>query len=145
CRATPLSDARDATVLLVGRGSTSPRANADLFATARLFQERGDYAAAEVCFVSLAPPSVPAGLRRCVALGARRIIVAPYFVNTGLLVQRIAQQVAAARAAYPAAEITVAAHFGPDTRIVGALLDRARDAWPEVMPGAGQGKQPEAA
>ncbi|HEY7063916.1 MAG TPA: sirohydrochlorin chelatase [Chloroflexota bacterium] len=145
CRATPLGNARDATVLLVGRGSTSPRANADLFGTARLFEERGQYAAAEVCFVSLAPPSVPAGLRRCVALGARAIIVAPYFVNTGLLVQRIARQVAAARAAYPVAEMTVADHFGPDPRLVGALLDRARDAWPEIIPGPGHGEQPSAA
>ncbi|HLH26491.1 MAG TPA: sirohydrochlorin chelatase [Chloroflexota bacterium] len=142
CAATALGPARDATVLLVGRGSTSPRANADLFASARLFEERGDYAAAEVCFVSLAPPDVPAGLRRCVALGARRIIVAPYFVNTGLLVHRIAAEVEAARRVYADTEVAVAAHFGPDPRLITALLDRGRDAWPELMwePGArGQG------
>jgi sirohydrochlorin cobaltochelatase len=132
CAATPLGGARDATVLLVGRGSTSPRANADLYATARLFQERGPYAAAEVCFVSLAPPCVPAGLRRCVALGARRIIVAPYFVNTGLLVHRIAAQVEAAQLFYPDTEVALAAHFAPDPRLVTALLDRAQDAWPEL-------------
>ena len=132
CAATPLGAERDATVLLVGRGSTSPRANADLYATARLFQERGAYAAAEVCFVSLAPPCVPAGLRRCVALGARRVIVAPYFINTGLLVRRIRSQVNAARLFYPDAEMTVAAHFGPDPRLIIALLDRARDVWPEL-------------
>ncbi|HZR98346.1 MAG TPA: sirohydrochlorin chelatase [Chloroflexota bacterium] len=144
CAATPLGADPAATVLLVGRGSTSPRANADLYATARLFQERGPYAAAEVCFVSLAPPCVPAGLRRCVALGARRIVVAPYFVNTGLLVRRIAVQVEAARLFYPQAQVAVAAHFGPDPRLVAATLDRARDAWPELVQGAaGEGFSPE--
>jgi sirohydrochlorin cobaltochelatase len=151
CAATPLGAAADATVLLVGRGSTSPRANADLYATARLFQERGEYAAAEVCFVSLAPPCVPAGLRRCVALGARRVIVVPYFVNTGLLVQRIGAQVAAARGFYPHAEVAVAAHFGVDDRLFAALLDRARQAWPELVDRApsrgepGRGARSEAA
>jgi sirohydrochlorin cobaltochelatase len=121
------------TVLLVGRGSTIARANADLYATARLFQERGPYATVEVCFVSLAAPCVPAGLRRCVALGARRVLVVPYFVNTGLLVRRIASQIAAARLFYPAARVAVAAHFGPDPRLIAALVDRARTAWPELV------------
>jgi sirohydrochlorin cobaltochelatase len=139
CAATPLGAARDATVLLVGRGSTSACANADLYASARLFRERGAYAEAEVCFVSLATPCVLAGLRRCVALGARRVIVAPYFVNTGLLVRRIAAQVEAARLFYPETQISVAAHFGPDPRLVAALLDRARDASPELALGTGGG------
>lgn len=136
CTATPLGNDPAATVLLVGRGTTSARANADLYASARLFQEHGDYAAAEVCFVSLASPCVPAGLRRCVALGARRIIVAPYFVNTGLLVRRIGTQVANARLFYPHVEVAVAAHFGPDPLLLAALLDRGREAWPELMQAA---------
>ena len=134
CTATALGSEPSATVLLVGRGSTSPRANADLCATARLFQERGEYGAVEVCFVSLAPPCVPAGLRRCVTLGARRVIVAPYFVNTGRLVRRIGAQAAAAAGFYPHVEVAVAAHLGPDPRLVAALLDRARDAWPDLLP-----------
>jgi sirohydrochlorin cobaltochelatase len=139
CAATPLGAERDTTVLLVGRGSTSARANADLYASARLFEERGTFAGVEVCFVSLADPCVVAGLRRCVALGARRVIVAPYFINTGLLVRRIASQIEAARLFYPETEISIAAHFGPDPRLVAALLDRAREAWPEVVGAAEAG------
>jgi sirohydrochlorin cobaltochelatase len=123
------------TVLLVGRGSTSARANADLYATARLFQERGRYDAVEVCFVSLAQPCVPAGLRRCVLLGASRVLVIPYFVNTGLLVRRIETQIEAARLFYPAVRVAVGAHFGPDPRLIAALVDRARGTWPEVIDG----------
>ena len=114
------------------------RANADLYATARLFQERGPSGAVEVCFVSLAPPCVAAGLRRCAALGARRVLVVPYFVNTGLLVRRIASQVAAARLFYPAVRVAVAAHFGPDPRLIAALIDRARAAWPELVAADGR-------
>jgi sirohydrochlorin cobaltochelatase len=123
-------------VLLVDRGTTIARANADLYATGRLFQERGLYPAVEVCFVSLAPPCVPAGLQRCVALGARRVLVVPYFINTGLLVQRIGEQIAAARGFYPALRAVVGPHFGTDARLVAALLDRGRAAWPELLPTA---------
>jgi sirohydrochlorin cobaltochelatase len=129
----PTTESQRATVLLVGRGSTSPRANADLYATARLFQESRGYPAVEVCFVSLAPPCVPAGIRRCVALGARRVLVVPYFVNTGVLVRRIHQQVAGARLFYPAVDVAVVPHFGPDSLLVAALLDRAQGAWPELV------------
>jgi sirohydrochlorin cobaltochelatase len=134
-RAAPAADPAT-TVLLVGRGSTQPRANADLYATARLFQERGLYAQVEVCFVSLAPPCVFAGVRRCVVLGARRLLVVPYFINTGLLVRRISAQVAAARLFYPDTAMFVAAHFGPDPKLIGALVDRAREAWPELVAAA---------
>lgn len=140
CADTPLGTDRGATVLLVGRGSTSPGANADLYATARLFRERGHYAEAEVCFVSLAPPCISAGLRRCIALGARSIIVAPYFMNTGLLVRRIATQVAATQLVYPHVAMAVAAHIGPDSRLVAALLARAHDAWPDICAEMGNGE-----
>jgi len=68
-----------------------------------------------------------------VALGARRVLVVPYFVNTGVLVRRIRQQVTAARLFYPIVDIAVAPHFGPDPRLVAALLDRAQGAWPELV------------
>ena len=59
-------------VLLVGRGSTDPDANADVVKTARLLWEGRDYPLAETAFVSLARPDVAQGLERCRLLGARR-------------------------------------------------------------------------
>ncbi len=139
CEAGPAPAAT--AVLLVGRGSTCPRANADLRTFAQQFQQRSAYRAVEVCFVSLAPPSVPAGLRRCVARGARRILVIPYFVNTGLLVRRIAYQVALTHLFYPTLEVAVALHLGVDALLVAALLDRARETWPELLV-SGEGLDP---
>ena len=54
-----------AAVVLVGRGSTDPDANADLHKVARLLQDTCGLGWAEPAFVSLAPPSVPAALERC--------------------------------------------------------------------------------
>src|SRR6266852_3191010 len=77
-------------VLLVGRGSTDPDANADVVKTARLLWEGRDYPLAETAFVSLARPDVAQGLERCRLLGARRIVVARYFLFPGVLPDRAA-------------------------------------------------------
>ena len=82
-------------VLVVGRGSTDPDANSDLAKAARLLAEGRDLGEVEPAFVSLASPSVPEGLERCRRLGARRVVVIPYFLFTGVLVERIAAQAVA--------------------------------------------------
>jgi sirohydrochlorin cobaltochelatase len=125
-----------ATLLLVGRGSTHDRANVELQLTAREVLRRGCCTAVETCFVSLAPPDVAAGLSRCAAAGARHVSVVPYFLHTGVLVKRISTQVSRARGMYPGIDIAVADHFGPTPRVVGALVDRAHEAWPGLVTGA---------
>ena len=80
---------------MVGRGSTDPDANADVVKTARLLWEGRDYPLAETAFVSLARPDVAEGLERCRLLGARRIVVARYFLFPGVLPDRVAEQAAA--------------------------------------------------
>src|SRR5262249_20358923 len=47
---------RETTVLLAGRGSTDPDANAEVAKVARLLAETTDVAGVEYAFVSLAPP-----------------------------------------------------------------------------------------
>lgn len=119
---------RDTWVLLVGRGSTDPDANADLFKLGRLLWEGGTLAGVECCFISLAAPSLPDGLARCVALGAKRVIVAPLLLFTGVLVHRIAAQVEAEALRYPGLDVTVAAHLGVDERLVDLLALRVAEA-----------------
>lgn len=115
-------------VLLVGRGSTHAVANAALFTTARLLWESGTWDQVEAAFVSLTPPAVAGGIDRCIAGGAERIVVVPYFLNTGVLVKRIGEQAADARARYPGREILVARHFGVDTRLVELIAGRIEAA-----------------
>ena len=82
----------DTAVLLVGRGTTDPDANADVARVARLFWEGRRLQMVEPAFVSLAEPSVLQGLERCRALGAQRIVVLPYFLFSGVLPERVITQ-----------------------------------------------------
>ncbi|MFJ8153352.1 sirohydrochlorin chelatase [Streptomyces sp. NPDC094468] len=121
-------DRADVTVLLVGRGSTDPDANAEVHRAARLLWEGRGYAGVETAFVSLAAPDVPSGLDRCLRLGARRIVVLPYFLFTGILPERVRQQTEGWAAAHPEAEVRTADVIGPEPELIDLVMERYREA-----------------
>ena len=114
-------------VLLVGRGSSDPDANGDLCKVARLLHEGRSFPLVEPCFSGITGPRVPEGLARCAALGAERIVVAPYFLFTGVLVRRIARDCAAFERVHPGVEVRVAGHLGPQEAIAGLVVERYRE------------------
>jgi sirohydrochlorin cobaltochelatase len=122
-RLRPFVDRDGTAVLLVGRGALDAEANADLFKIARLLWERRRFPWVEASFISVAQPFLPAGLERCRQLGARRVIVVPYFLNTGVLVKRIATQ-----AHLSGIEVTVTPHLGLHAQVLDLLLQRLQQA-----------------
>jgi sirohydrochlorin cobaltochelatase len=142
-----------AAVLLVGRGSTDPDANADVVKTARLLWEGRDYPLAETAFVSLARPDVTEGLERCRLLGAglpgaglpgaglpgaglpgaglpgaRRIVVARYFLFPGVLPDRVAEQAARYAEAHPELDIAVTDVLGDCDELAALVCERYHEA-----------------
>ncbi|MFJ6215777.1 sirohydrochlorin chelatase [Streptomyces sp. NPDC092296] len=122
------ADRAETTVLLVGRGSTDPDANAEVLKVARLLWEGRGLAGVEAAFVSLADPDVPAGLERCRRLGAGRIVVLPYFLFTGILPDRVDQQAAEWAAAHPEVEVRRAGVMGATEELAELVLERYREA-----------------
>ncbi|WP_335936007.1 sirohydrochlorin chelatase [Streptomyces sp. PTD5-9] len=121
-------DRSEVTVLLVGRGSTDPDANAEVFKAARLFWEGRGYAGVETAFVSLAAPDVPSGLDRCVKLGARRIVVLPYFLFTGVLPDRVRRQTEEWAAAHPEPDVRSAEVIGAAEELYDLVMERYGEA-----------------
>ncbi|HET9379966.1 MAG TPA: sirohydrochlorin chelatase [Streptomyces sp.] len=121
-------DRSDVTVLLVGRGSTDPDANAEVHKAARLLWEGRGLAGVETAFVSLAAPDVPSGLDRCLRLGARRIVVLPYFLFTGVLPDRVRRQAADWAREHPEAEVFPADVVGPEPELLDLVMERYAEA-----------------
>ena len=115
-------------VLVVGRGSTDPDANADVVKTTRLLWEGRDYPLAETAFVSLARPGVIEGLERCRLLGARQILVARYFLFPGVLPDRVAEQAGEYAAAHPELDIRCADVLGDCDEIAALVYERYHEA-----------------
>jgi sirohydrochlorin cobaltochelatase len=108
----PAGERAGTTVLLVGRGSTDPDANAEVHKVSRLLWEGRDLAGVEPAFISLAAPGVPAGLERCRRLGAGRIVVLPYFLFDGVLPDRVVTQARAWALEHPGVDVRVGGLLG---------------------------------
>lgn len=118
---------KDTIVLLMGRGGSDPDANSDLYKISRLLWERTGYRSVESCFIAIAKPSLPDGLERCLALGARRIIVLPYLLFTGVLMQQFAERVAQFAAEHPGLEVEIGGTLGAHPLLVDMLTERIEE------------------
>ena len=115
-------------VLLVGRGSSDPDANAEIAKIARLLWEGRGYAGVEPSFISLAEPGVPAGLDKLRLLGAQRIVVAPYFLFPGVLPERIVAQASDFAAGHDDIDVAVAELIGDCDELADLVLERYHEA-----------------
>ena len=124
----PRADWPGTAVVLVGRGATDPDANAEIAKTARLLQEGRALGTVETAFVSLAEPSVPAGLDRALRLGFRRVVVLPWFLFAGVLPDRIRAQAQMWADEHPDVDVRTADLIGPGDALAGVVLER----WAEI-------------
>ncbi|HEY1575050.1 MAG TPA: sirohydrochlorin chelatase [Pseudonocardiaceae bacterium] len=126
--AVPENEWSTCAVVLVGRGSTDPDANAEVCKVARLLQETRGFAFVETAFVSLAHPDVTEGLMRARLLGARRVVVAPYFLFDGVLPQRVTARATQFAADHSDMAVTVAGHIGDCDGLAELVVERYHEA-----------------
>lgn len=128
------ADRAATTVLLVGAGTADPAANAEVHRAARLLWEGRGYGGVETAFVSHAAPDVASGLDRCRALGARRIVVLPYFLFPGAQPARIRLQTEGWAAVHPETTVVSADVIGSGgapaglAGLAGLVEERYREA-----------------
>lgn len=70
-------------VLLIAHGSRRKAANDDLVQLAEMVRARGVYDLVEIAYLEIAEPTIPAGGKACVAQGATRVLMAPFFLSAG--------------------------------------------------------------
>ncbi len=97
-------------ILVIAHGSRQEAANQDLFDLVKRLEAKADYPIVEGCFLELAAPDLPAGGDRCVARGARRVLLVPYFLSAGVHLER---DLTAARDEMKGRHANVEFHLGP--------------------------------
>jgi sirohydrochlorin ferrochelatase len=75
-------------ILLIAHGSRQEAANADLRQLADRISAAGDYPIVEPSFLELADPDIQTGGGKCIARGADRVLMIPYFLAAGVHLQR---------------------------------------------------------
>jgi sirohydrochlorin cobaltochelatase len=115
-------------VVVVGRGSSDPDANGDFCKLVRLVGER-TRTQASPAFMGITTPKVEQALEQAARTRPRRIVVVPYLLVAGRLIERLDATLAAAKARTPWIAIDRTAHLGDDPRVHAALdarIDEAR-------------------
>src|SRR5260370_7770044 len=114
-------------LLLIAHGSRQEEANADLHFVVEEMRARGGYTSVEAAFLELAEPDIQEGGHRCVAQGADRVVLLPYFLSAGVHVCRDlteARQLLAAR--FPQVEFRLAEPLAPHPLLLQLLVHRPR-------------------
>lgn len=121
----PQGISREETVLLfVGRGSSDPDANSDVSKMARILWEGSGYQTVETCFIGITHPRLEEGFRRARLYQPKRIVVVPYFLFTGTLVEKIFDISAQQQAAHGDIQITCLPEMGLHPALVQVLRQR---------------------
>ncbi|PLK47760.1 sirohydrochlorin chelatase [Uliginosibacterium sp. TH139] len=114
-------------IILLGRGSSDRAANGDMAKMARWLQEEGDHELVDLAFTGITWPRLERVVQRQALLGMTQIVVLPYYLYTGTLMQRIHRQVAHLRSQYPQIRFACGEHFGFEPEIFALLEQRVED------------------
>ena len=121
----PNGISREDTVLLfIGRGSSDPDANGDVYKLARMLWEGSGYHTVETCFIGITHPRLDEGFRRARLYNPKRIIVLPYFMFTGVLMEKIGAIATQQQVNYPDISIATLPEMGIHPQLLKVLRDR---------------------
>jgi sirohydrochlorin cobaltochelatase len=123
----PKGERPESLLVVVGRGTNDPDANANIAKVARMLWEGLGFGWAEAAFSGVAHPRVGAALDRAARLGFRRIVVFPYFLFTGVLVKRIYRETGDAATRFPEITFAKAGYLRDHPRVIDAFLDRIEE------------------
>ena len=111
-------------LMLAGRGTTDAEANGDLAKLTRMLWQGMEFGLGATCYSGIAEPQPAAALEQAVELGYLRIVVMPYFLSTGALVDRVYAATDEAAARHPTIEFVKASYLKAHPLIVEVFSDR---------------------
>jgi len=118
-----MPDPKTTGVILLGRGSSDRMANGEVAKMARWLNEAGDHELVDIAFTGITYPRLERVVQRHARLGMTQLVVLPYYLFTGRLVERIKRQVEHLKQQYPRVRFARGEPFGCEEEIF-ALLDQ---------------------
>jgi sirohydrochlorin cobaltochelatase len=118
-------------ILLFSHGSVLCGAERNLLELAARMRTQGDAAIVEAGFLNYTAPLFAEAVSRCVAQGATRIVIAPYFLIAGKFVtEELPARIEAVRAEHPGVTFAVADVIGFHPLLADAVIHSAEHARP---------------
>ena len=118
----------DEAIILLGHGSRAPEARMDMEMTAARLRQKYGYPLVEVCFMSRLEPHFPEVFEKCVNLGATRVLVIPYFLNSGLhLILHVPEMLQEQARRFPGVTLRMGRGFEFDELLVDLVQTRIEE------------------
>ncbi|QDT08154.1 sirohydrochlorin chelatase [Stieleria marina] len=118
-------DSQSTALVMVGRGSHDPCAQADMRCLSELIAHREPFASVTTAFYAMAKPRLPEILDQAAANpNVRDVVVQPHLLFEGRLYQAIEKQVAEASERHPDVKFHLGDYLGPNQQVAQAIKDR---------------------
>jgi sirohydrochlorin cobaltochelatase len=121
-------------LVVIGRGASDPDANANVAKIARMLWEGMGFGWCEVGYSGVTFPLVEPTLQHVARLGYRRVIVFPYFLFTGILIDRIYGFTDKVAAAHPEIEFVKADYLRDHPKVLETFAERVTEQLGEAVP-----------
>jgi sirohydrochlorin cobaltochelatase len=113
-------------LVVVGRGASDPDANSNVAKITRILWEGFGFGWAETAYSGVTFPLVEPALEHCTRLGFKHVIVFPYFLFTGILVQRIYDAVDEVAKRHPHISFVKAPYLNDHPLVVDTFIERIK-------------------
>lgn len=124
----------DTCLVVIGRGASDPDANGNVAKIARMLQEGIGFGWCEVGYSGVTFPLVEPCLQHVTKLGYKRVIVFPYFLFSGILIDRIYGFTDQVAAEYPGIEFVKAGYLGDHPQVLATFAERVTEQMSAVPP-----------
>ena len=114
-------------LVVIGRGASDPDANANVSKITRLLWEGFGFGWAETGYSGVTFPLVEPCLEKAAQLGFKRIIVFPYFLFTGILIDRIYGFTDQVATAHPDLQFVKAGYLNDHTQVIDTFAERVTE------------------
>ncbi|HHL19995.1 MAG TPA: sirohydrochlorin chelatase [Aliiroseovarius sp.] len=124
----------DTCLVVIGRGASDPDANGNVAKVARMLQEGLGFGWLEVGYSGVTFPLVEPALTHAAKLGYKRIIVFPYFLFTGILIDRIYGFTDKVAVANPGIQFVKAGYLRDHPAVLDTFAERVTEQLGEAVP-----------
>ncbi len=124
----------DTCLVVIGRGASDPDANGNVTKIARMLWEGLGFGWCEVGYSGVTFPLVEPCLTHVTRLGYRRVIVFPYFLFSGILIDRIYGFTDQVAAAHPDTHFVKAGYLGAHPKVLETFAERVTELVGEAPP-----------
>jgi sirohydrochlorin cobaltochelatase len=118
----------DTMLVVVGRGTSVAGANAEAAKLTRMVCENLGFGWSETVYSGVTFPSVGRGLEMALKLGFKKIVVAPYFLFGGRLIDRIYAYVDKVASENPTVAFARADYLRDQTHVINTFIARIEEA-----------------